>query len=138
MNKSIPILLQLCTRLSYIVMLTASALQAPTFLFFLLLGGHGLIGGGGADTSEWVYMICTFGLPLASACFYFRWPWGPVLVCWSAIASSLLNPNFYPVRGTHFSQIAFAIAAHFGLASYIALKLSGLWPIKVLRKGALA
>jgi hypothetical protein len=37
-------------------MLMTGVLQALTFLFFLLLGGHGLIGGGGADTSEWVYL----------------------------------------------------------------------------------
>jgi hypothetical protein len=132
-NESIPILLQLCARLSYIVMLMTGVLQALTFLFFLLLGGHGLIGGGGADTSEWVYMTCTFALPLASACFYFRWPWGPVLVCWSAIAASLLNPNFYPLRSSYYPHIAFVIAAHIGLASYIALKLSGQWPLKTLR-----
>jgi hypothetical protein len=128
MNKSIPTLLRVCAWLSYVVMLTAGLQRAGGLFGFLLLGGrHGLFGGS-ADPSEWFYMTCAFGLPFASAWFYFRWPWAPILVSWVAIASSNLSTDNYPPRESNYSQLAFVIAAHFGLVSYIGLKLTGLWP----------
>jgi hypothetical protein len=130
-NKSISILLRVCIWLSYAVMLTSGLLQAPGFLIFLLLGGHGLIGRGEADLSQWVYMICTFALPLASACFYFKWPWGPLLVCWIAVAVHFLVANPSPLGD--FLQIAFLLAALVGLGSHVIPERSGLWPIKTLR-----
>ena len=135
MNKSIRILLQLCARLSYIVMLLAAVLSLPELLVFLLLGGHALMERE-AHLSRWVYMICTSALPLASACFYFRWPWGPFLVCWLAIAVQLLHGEPFPLGDP--PQMAFLLAAHIGLVSYLILKRSGHWPLKTHKEVAVS
>jgi hypothetical protein len=146
-NKAIPTLLRVCAWLSYVVMLTASTLRGAIFLLSLMVAYFfaGLLTPLGSDSLIVVAgLIYVLVLPLASVYYYFRWPWGPVLVCWFAIAMNLSNAfplerhedgsYFYP----HTFEMAFFIAAHLGLVSYLVLKRSGLWPFKTHKEAAVS
>ena len=125
--------------MSYFVMLASGIPRAMFFLLFLAVGGHPLLGDGSASTPFWLYVIYSCALPVMSAFFYFKWPWGPVLVCWFAMALNLaigFPPE--PQRDTYYTQIAFLLAAHLGLVSYVFLKLSGLWPFKTHKEVAVS
>jgi hypothetical protein len=120
-------------------MLISGAVRALYFGLFLMLGGHPLFGGASADTSRWFYMIYAYALPLASGYYYFRWPWGPVFLCWLAMALNLWNKNAFPLKlDYYYSQIGFLLAAHLGLISYVLLKQFGRWPSKTHKEVAVS
>jgi hypothetical protein len=136
-NKKISILLRVCVRLSYAVMLFSAALPTTIFLLFLLMGGKPVCCGGGPDVLEWVYVTCAGVLPFASAYCYFIWPWGPVLVCWLVMVLDLSNafPLISEASSNNYVysvEMAFFVAAHLGLISYSILKRFGLWPLGAL------
>jgi hypothetical protein len=139
-NKSIPILLRACVWLSFAVMLVASAFREAFFMMFaFLLGGHPVLGSGSTDAVGWAYMIFAWALPFVFALLYFKWPWGPMLLCWGVLTLNLLltgTPLGNEIDSYYYTRIAFLLSAHLALISYLILKQSGLWPIKVLRKGA--
>ena len=128
-------------------MLISSTLRGAIFLlsFGVAYVFSGLLTPLGSDTPIVVAaLIYVLVLPLASVYYYPRWPWGPVLVCWFAIAMNLSNA--FPLERHedssyfywHRFEMTFFIAAHLGLVSYLVLKRSGLWPLKTHKEVAVS